>query len=87
MYIPGSYKSVSETDQKRLLDAHKTGNDFLAVAKVVGINAGTAYNIVKTRREFKLPKNAIARKLEGEIVGKAVEFSDENPLLNLKLLN
>ena len=85
--IRGSYKSVSETDRDRLLDAHKTGNDFLAVAKVLGIN-GTAYNIVKTGREFKLAKGgAIARKIDNEIVSKAVEFFEENPLLTLKQLN
>ena len=71
MPIRGSYISVSEIDRKRLLDAHKTGNDFLAVAKVLGINAGTAYSIVKTGREFKLAKGmAIAKKLTMKLLAK-----------------
>ena len=56
MSIRGSYKSVSETDRKRRLDPHKTGNDFLPVTKVLGINAGTACTIVETGRDFKLAK-------------------------------
>ena len=75
--IRGSYKSVSETDRNRLLHAHKTGNDFLAVAKVLGIN-GTTYNIVETGREYKLAKGgAIARKIDNEIVSKTVEFFEK----------
>ena len=40
MSIRVSYKSVSETDRKRLLDAQKTGKDFFAVATVLGVKAG-----------------------------------------------
>ena len=69
--IRGSYKSVSETGRKRLLDAHETGNDFFAVAKVLRINAGNADNIVKTAREFKLAKGgAYERTIDEAIVAK-----------------
>ena len=78
MSIPGSYKSVSETDRKQVLDAHKSRNDFLAVAKVLAINAGTAYHIVKTGLEFKLAKGGqLQKKFDKENVGKAVELLDK----------
>ena len=59
----------------------------MVVAKVLGINAGTAYTIVKTGRQFKLAKGGVfARKIDNEIVSKAVEFLEEH-LLTLKQWN
>ena len=57
----------------------------MALEKVLGINAGTAYNNVKTGREFKLAKGgAFARKIDSEYFSKADEFLEENPILTLK---
>ena len=44
----GNYRTTKQADRERILDSANRGEDFVAVAAVLGVKRTTAYNIVRS---------------------------------------
>ena len=45
--MPASNRKVSNTDRQRLVAAYEGGEDFVALADVLGINRDTARSVIR----------------------------------------
>lgn len=83
---------ISEQDKRRLVEAHANGDDYVEVAKTLGIKRGTAWSIVRRHQdqhpmEFKQRGGARNTKVDEEIASAAVAIVDDHPEFTLAQIN
>ena len=85
------YQRISESDKQRLVDCHLKGDDYVELARVLGIKRKTAYSIIA---RFKATGFVVRQrggnrrpKVTEEIRRTSVEILEENPDFTLEQLN
>ena len=86
--MPASNRKVSNTDRQRLVTAYEGGEDFVALADVLGINRDTARSVIRVWREEgrveRLPRGGPRnRRVDEEMVATILEIAREEPFSTL----
>lgn len=85
---PRRHATVSNSDRDRIIKAADRGDDFVELARQLGVKRSTAYTIVRSGRAQKLPKGGAKRfKWDGEMQAHVLGLIQANPLITLKEMN
>ena len=81
-----NYKKIPVIDKVRLRESFNRGEDFLELAKILGINRTTAYSIVNRDQDKERGGNR-QTKVDDEMKTAIADYLESNPLLTLNEVN
>ena len=85
------YQKISESDKKRIIECHRNGDDYVELARHLGIKNKTAYAIIRryqTTGHVSRPRGGNRRlKVSDAIRRTAVEIIEEHAEFTLEQIN
>lgn len=88
------YQRISVVDKQRLVDAHKRGEDYVALARQLGIKRPTAYAIIRRAQDndgvVAFPRGGTRpqrRRVSPELIEAAVDIVENHPEFTLDQIN
>ena len=90
--MPRQYRAVCADDRERIIRAYRDGNDYVTVARQLGVKRTTAWSVVakwvRTGDSAASPRGGNQpRKIDNDMIDFYLMLIDDDPTITLKRIN